>query len=177
MRSVEIACARQPVKNARRWSTASKTRSSDFRPFARYSLKRRAARSSKRVWSASGTYTPWRTAAFHCSNFLFAAARDAVPADPELHRPRPADLEQASLLVSVLFPEEGARATLSHGRPPRGLAAPAENTSSRDPMNRNPRVKGSALSRAIGLRSGLFVPMLRDGVIMVARAEPGPFSD
>jgi len=81
MRSVEIACARQPVKNARRWSTASKTRSSDFRPFARYSLKRRAARSSKRVWSASGTYTPWRTAAFHCSNFLFAAARDAVPAD------------------------------------------------------------------------------------------------
>ncbi len=38
-----------------------------------------------------------------------------------------------------------------------------------------------ALSRAIGWRSGLFVPMLRDGVpigvIMVARAEPGPFSD
>src|SRR5690242_12238220 len=37
-----------------------------------------------------------------------------------------------------------------------------------------------ALSRAIGWRSGLFVPMLRDGapigVIMVARAAPGPFS-
>src|SRR5262245_8395059 len=38
-----------------------------------------------------------------------------------------------------------------------------------------------ALSRAIGWRSGLFVPMLRDGapigIIMVARAAPGPFSD
>jgi PAS domain S-box-containing protein len=37
------------------------------------------------------------------------------------------------------------------------------------------------LTRAVGFRSGLFVPMLRDGdpigVIMVARAEPGPFSD
>jgi GAF domain-containing protein len=37
------------------------------------------------------------------------------------------------------------------------------------------------LPRAIGYRSGLFVPMLRDGVplgvIMVARAEAGPFSD
>jgi signal transduction histidine kinase/putative methionine-R-sulfoxide reductase with GAF domain len=37
------------------------------------------------------------------------------------------------------------------------------------------------LSRAVGMRSGLFVPMLRDGAplgaIVVARAEPGPFSD
>ncbi|HEX4993514.1 MAG TPA: GAF domain-containing protein, partial [Methylomirabilota bacterium] len=37
------------------------------------------------------------------------------------------------------------------------------------------------LTRAIGLRSGLYVPMQRDGepigVVMVARAEPGPFSD
>jgi GAF domain-containing protein len=38
-----------------------------------------------------------------------------------------------------------------------------------------------ALSRAVGWRSGLFVPMLREGtpigVVVVARAEPGPFSD
>jgi len=38
-----------------------------------------------------------------------------------------------------------------------------------------------AVARAIGFRSGLFVPMLREGapvgVIMVARAAPGPFSD
>jgi len=38
-----------------------------------------------------------------------------------------------------------------------------------------------ALTRAVGMRSGLFVPMLREGtpigVVGVARAEPGPFSD
>src|SRR5262249_55399817 len=38
-----------------------------------------------------------------------------------------------------------------------------------------------ALARAVGWRSGLFVPMIREGtpigVIAVARGEPGPFSD
>ena len=43
-----------------------------------------------------------------------------------------------------------------------------------------PEYQHQTLSRAIGYRSGLFVPMLREGapigVIFVARAEPGPFS-
>ena len=45
----------------------------------------------------------------------------------------------------------------------------------------DPEYEQHVLSRAIGWRSGLFVPMLRDGVaigvIMVARTAPGPFSD
>src|SRR5215467_16204297 len=45
----------------------------------------------------------------------------------------------------------------------------------------DPEYRNHPLSRAVGMRSGLFVPMLRDGAplgaIVVARAEPGPFSD
>src|SRR5262245_17559128 len=45
----------------------------------------------------------------------------------------------------------------------------------------DPEYRNQPLSRAVGMRSGLFVPMLRDGapvgVILVARAEPGAFSD
>jgi GAF domain-containing protein len=45
----------------------------------------------------------------------------------------------------------------------------------------DPEYQFQGLTRALGARSGLFVPMLRDGVpvgaIAVARAAPGPFSD
>ncbi len=45
----------------------------------------------------------------------------------------------------------------------------------------DPEYLNQALTRAIGFRSGLFVPMRREGapigVIVVARADPGPFSD
>ena len=45
----------------------------------------------------------------------------------------------------------------------------------------DPEYRHQVLTRAIGYRSGLFAPMLREdvpiGVIQVARAQPGPFSD
>jgi signal transduction histidine kinase len=45
----------------------------------------------------------------------------------------------------------------------------------------DPEYQQRAVARAIGFRSGLWVPMLREGapigVVMVARAAPGPFSD
>jgi two-component system NtrC family sensor kinase len=45
----------------------------------------------------------------------------------------------------------------------------------------DPEYRHQAVARAIGWRSGLFVPMLRGGApigaIMVTRVEPGPFSD
>src|ERR1700737_2456475 len=87
MRSVETAGARHPVKNSFRWATAALTRSSDFRPFARYSSSRRLTRSSTRVWSASGTYVPWRIWAFQCSSCWLATAREVVRADRLSGRP------------------------------------------------------------------------------------------
>ncbi|MGH2359083.1 MAG: GAF domain-containing protein, partial [bacterium] len=45
----------------------------------------------------------------------------------------------------------------------------------------DPEFRVQALSRAVGWRSGLFVPMLREGApigaVAVSRAKPGPFSD
>ena len=48
-------------------------------------------------------------------------------------------------------------------------------------VERDPEYRHRGLTRAVGMRSGLYVPMMREGepigVIMVARAQPGPFSE
>ena len=48
-------------------------------------------------------------------------------------------------------------------------------------VEQDPEYRHRGLTRAVGMRSGLYVPMMREGepigVIMVARAQPGPFSE
>jgi PAS domain S-box-containing protein len=48
-------------------------------------------------------------------------------------------------------------------------------------VEHDPEYRHRGLTRAVGMRSGLYVPMMREGepvgVIMVARAQPGPFSE
>ena len=48
-------------------------------------------------------------------------------------------------------------------------------------VEQDPEYRHRGLTRAVGMRSGLYVPMMRErepiGVIMVARAQPGSFSD
>ncbi len=48
-------------------------------------------------------------------------------------------------------------------------------------VEQDPEYRHRGLTRAVGMRSGLYVPMMREGqpigVIMVARAQSGPFSD
>src|SRR5713101_6146878 len=50
-----------------------------------------------------------------------------------------------------------------------------------DVLELGPELSVQAVARALGFRSGLWVPMLREGapigVVVVARAKPGPFSD
>src|SRR5262249_3518747 len=76
----------------------------------------------------------------------------------------------------------GAHRRLSPPRPDRGLGA-ARAILDRavvhiPDVELDPEYRAQAVARAIGWRSGLFVPMLREGapigVIMVARAERGP---
>jgi two-component system, NtrC family, sensor kinase len=105
-------------------------------------------------------------------------------------------------LFSALFQFDGERLhhVAQHNVPPEGLEElrrifPTRPTrglqSSRAILERavvhvpdvefDPEFQHLALSRAVGFRSGLWVPMMREGVpigvIAVNRAEPGPFSD
>jgi PAS domain S-box-containing protein len=87
------------------------------------------------------------------------------------HNFTPEGLEQ----VRRIYP---ARPSRAHGS---GRAIVERAVVHIQDVERDPEYLHHDLTRAVGLRSGLYVPMQRDGepigVVMVARAEPGPFSD
>ena len=96
------------------------------------------------------------------------------------------DGELIHLVAQRNFTAEGVEAAhrIFPARPTRGLGvgrALLERAIVHVPdVEIDPEFEYPGLSRAVGWRSGLFVPMLRDGtpigVIVVARAVPGPFS-
>ncbi len=97
------------------------------------------------------------------------------------------DGELIHLVAQRNFTAEGVEAAhrIFPARPTRGLGvgrALLERAIVHVPdVEIDPEFEYPGLSRAVGWRSGLFVPMLRDGtpigVIVVARAVPGPFSE
>ena len=87
------------------------------------------------------------------------------------HNYAPAGLEEAQRI----YPARPVRALLT------GRAILERAVVHVPDVELDPEFQHKVLSRAVGWRSGVFVPMLREdapiGVIVVARAEPGPFSD